>query len=102
MNRVSKAVAAFAAVPVLALALAGTASAAPASVHRGTSGCFNWSWADGNVTATVYYHNTCSDTEQIHIWWRLTGGTEELHAPKVAAGAKGHIKNSGTVISIDN
>ncbi|MCU1679459.1 MAG: hypothetical protein JWQ81_198 [Amycolatopsis sp.] len=105
MNRVTKAVAALAVLPAIAFAVTGTASAAPAqpaSKHTGTAGCFNWSWADGTSTTTVYYHNTCNHSEQIHIWWQVSSTVERLHAPTVAAGAKGHVKEDGKVKSIDD
>lgn len=98
MNRVTKFVATALVVPAAILASTGTASA---STHRGTSGCFNWSWADGTISATVYYHNTCNRTETINIWWKASGGRHIMHAATVKAGAKGHIKEDGTVESID-
>ena len=97
MNRVTKFVAAAVVPAALLLASAGTASA---STHRGTSGCFNWSWADGDVSATVYYHNTCSKTEELTIWWKAYPNRHIMHTVTAKAGAKGHIKEDGTIESI--
>ncbi|GAA3173932.1 MULTISPECIES: hypothetical protein [Streptomyces] len=61
-----------AAAAVIALG-AGPADAASASVpsiqkmHRGTSHCFRYSWADGTVTTTVYWHNTCKSSHFLRI-----------------------------------
>ena len=89
------------------LGMAGGANAAtptpavvqPMSYHSGTSGCFNWSWSDGNITTTVYYHNVCGSTETLDIWWK-TGSTYTLHAVTAGAGVHGSIKESGSIYSI--
>ncbi|WP_336050370.1 hypothetical protein [Streptomyces sp. CA2R101] len=57
-----------AAAAFLALSTAGPASAAELSAqstHRGTVGCFSYSWADGTATYTVYYHNNCGKKSAI-------------------------------------
>ncbi|MFE2065776.1 MULTISPECIES: hypothetical protein [unclassified Streptomyces] len=69
----------------------------PMSKHTGTAGCFNWSWADGDVTTTVYFHNTCKRAEWIDIIWTHGGG--EYEAP-YGAGEKGSYKDYGAVKSI--
>ncbi|WP_152627311.1 hypothetical protein [Streptacidiphilus melanogenes] len=90
-----------------ALGVAGVADAAtpsptlvrPMSYHSGSSGCFNWSWADGITSTTVYYHNTCNYTATLDIWWK-TGSVQSLHAVTAKAGAKGSIKENGSISSI--
>ena len=50
-------------VAILGIAAVTPVSAATmsaASVHRGSVGCFNYSWGDGTATYTIYYHNTCT------------------------------------------
>ncbi|MEU3339524.1 hypothetical protein ACWCQ1_20790 [Streptomyces sp. NPDC002144] len=79
---------------------AQAATAAPASTHRGSSGCFNWSWADGTTTTTIYYHNTCSTTQHLCVWWK-DGQENNLHRITAAGDAKGHLKEPGTIISND-
>lgn len=85
------------------IAIGGTATPAsavemqPMSKHTGTAGCFNWSWADGDVTTTVYFHNTCDRTEWIDITWTHGGG--EYTAPYLA-GTKDSFKDYGSVKSI--
>ncbi|MBX7468197.1 MULTISPECIES: hypothetical protein [Streptomyces] len=69
------------------------------STHRGSSGCFNWSWADGVSTTTVYFHNTCNYTSTINIWWRQ-GGSDYMRASTVAADGKGSLWHDGSVKSI--
>ncbi|MEU1628272.1 hypothetical protein ABZ746_23665 [Streptomyces sp. NPDC020096] len=40
------------------------------TIHRGTSGCFAWSWKDGGwTTTTVYYSNRCADRHELDIAW---------------------------------
>ncbi|MCZ1010800.1 hypothetical protein [Streptomyces lydicus] len=71
---------------VAIMTTAGPAAAATAttmSTHRGTSGCFSWSCADGNVTTAVYSHNTCSSAHKIHISWSVAADYEQC----VAGGA---------------
>lgn len=75
-------------------------AAVPMKVHRGHTKCFSWSYGDGTVTETVYYHNKCHHTAQIHVWWETGGGVDILHAPKVKAGGKGHIREDGSIKSI--
>lgn len=78
MNLMRKGVlAAASATAALGLTLGATTPAAAATeaadaVHRGSVTCFNYSWGDGTVTWTVYYHNTCSSTYQ---FWVKTGAT---------------------------
>jgi hypothetical protein len=106
MKRISK----FVAVAAITLGACGTLSipaqaATPNTVvakskHTGTSGCFNWSWADGTSTTTIYYHNTCSTTKHLCVWWK-SGNTDTLHKLTAAGGAKGHRKEDGTIISQD-
>ncbi|MGW3122967.1 hypothetical protein ACWDBW_38630 [Streptomyces sp. NPDC001107] len=89
------------------LAVAATAFATPAqaatltplSTHRGTSGCFNWSWADGNTTATIYYHNTCKSTKQLVVTWE-TGLIKTAITFKVPGNHKGHDKEDGTIVKV--
>ncbi|GAA4086762.1 hypothetical protein GCM10022284_23940 [Streptomyces hundungensis] len=78
---------------------AEAATASPMSTHRGSSGCFNWSWADGVSTTTVYFHNTCNYTSTINIWWRQ-GGSDYMRASTVAADGKGSLWHDGSVKSI--
>ncbi|WP_326584092.1 hypothetical protein OG889_37125 [Streptomyces sp. NBC_00481] len=82
------------------LALATPAQAAADAKHTGRSGCFNWSWADGVSTTTVYYHNICDKKATINIWWK-DGKVEYMKADTVAADGKGHLKHTGDVKSID-
>jgi hypothetical protein len=70
----------------------------PLAKHTGTSGCFNWSWADGTVSTTVYFHNTCPFAEEITISW--SGG--HFVAGKIAANGKGNAQGVGHVIAIDD
>ncbi|WP_327730572.1 hypothetical protein OG250_36535 [Streptomyces sp. NBC_00487] len=81
------------------LALATPAQAAADAKHTGRSGCFNWSWADGVSTTTVYYHNICDKKATINIWWK-DGKVEYMKADTVAADGKGHLKHTGDVKSI--
>jgi hypothetical protein len=81
------------------LALATPAQAAADAKHTGRSGCFNWSWADGISTTTVYYHNICDQKATINIWWK-DGKVEYMKADTVRAGGKGHLKHTGDVKSI--
>ncbi|RDI55360.1 hypothetical protein DFR68_101193 [Nocardia mexicana] len=37
-----------------------TATTASAERVEGTSGCITYSYDDGNVSTTVYYHNVCN------------------------------------------
>lgn len=86
----------FALVTAGSLAVLGMVAATPASaatlsadsVHRGSVGCFNFSWADGTATYTIYYHNTCTVKSAI------AGTTDALFDNKwcanVAADGKGH------------
>ncbi|MEW5355943.1 MULTISPECIES: hypothetical protein [unclassified Streptomyces] len=73
---------------IAAVSPASAATMSAAAVHRGSVGCFNYSWGDGSVTYTIYYHNTCSVKSAI------AGTTTALFNNKwcanVAAGGKGH------------
>lgn len=79
---------------------AQAATAAPMSTHRGSSGCFNWSWADGTTTTTIYYHNTCSTTKHLCVWWK-DGQENNLHRITAGGDEKGHRKEPGTIITND-
>lgn len=79
---------------------AQAATAAPMSTHRGSSGCFNWSWADGTATTTIYYHNTCSTTKHLCVWWK-DGQVNSLHRITAGGDEKGHLKEPGTIITND-
>ncbi|MFJ2193130.1 hypothetical protein ACIOJE_35175 [Kitasatospora sp. NPDC087861] len=58
-------------------------------MHRGTDGCFNWSWDDGGWSSTtVYWHNTCDRAEKLAIAWKWTG--LEVSRITVPADGKGH------------
>ncbi|MGW2238754.1 hypothetical protein [Streptomyces sp. NPDC001759] len=70
------------------------------STHRGSSGCFNWSWADGTTTTTIYYHNTCSTTKHLCVWWK-DGQENNLHRITAGGDEKGHLKEPGTIITND-
>jgi hypothetical protein len=59
-------------VAAIAIATGGQAQAAtivPDSYHSGTAGCFSWSWSDGIISTTVYYHNTCGSTHVLGVYW---------------------------------
>ncbi|WP_265559583.1 hypothetical protein [Streptomyces hygroscopicus] len=99
MRSIAKA-AVTASVLLAGMAIATPAQAAADSKHTGHSGCFNWSWADGISTTTVYFHNTCNTTSTINIWWK-DGQFEDMRAATVPADGKGHLKHTGTVKSID-
>ncbi|MER7395696.1 hypothetical protein ABT381_09280 [Streptomyces sp. NPDC000151] len=72
----------------------GLANAAPAmaadmstqAVHRGSTGCFNYSWGDGTVTWTVYYSNTCNSKQA---FWVKTG-IGSVGETCISVGAKGN------------
>ncbi|MEU3711878.1 hypothetical protein [Streptomyces catenulae] len=53
--------------------------------HRGSTGCFNWSWADGTVTTTVYWHNTCKTSHFLRVRFGDTG-----HCFQTAGHKKAH------------
>ncbi|MFD9005149.1 hypothetical protein ACFV0T_30080 [Streptomyces sp. NPDC059582] len=99
MRSIAK-VAVTASVLLAGLAVATPAQAAADSKHTGRSGCFNWSWADGVSTTTVYFHNICDKKATINIWWK-DGRVDVMRAATVAADGKGHIKHAGSVKSID-
>ncbi|GLV84127.1 hypothetical protein Slala03_38160 [Streptomyces lavendulae subsp. lavendulae] len=102
MRRISRisGVAVTTGVALAAMGLSSPAYAAAESMHRGTTGCFNWSWADGVSTTTVYYSNTCDRTASINIWWQ-DGSTSRMKKVTAGAGEQGSVKNSGTVKRID-
>ncbi|WP_338699962.1 hypothetical protein V2W30_25085 [Streptomyces sp. Q6] len=64
------------------------APAAADTVHRGTTGCFSWSWQDGGtLTTTVYYRNHCRTAHTFRIRWSSeASGTEDID---VGGGDKG-------------
>jgi hypothetical protein len=70
------------------------ADAATASVHRGSDGCFNYSYGDGIETTTVYFHNTCGHSANLWINWH-NGSLRFATCQAVGGGAKGHIKRRG-------
>lgn len=99
MRSIAK-VAVTASVLLAGMAVATPAQAAADSKHTGRSGCFNWSWADGISTTTVYFHNICDHKATINIWWK-DGQVEYMKAANVAADGKGSLKHTGDVKSID-
>lgn len=108
MGRTMKSLTTVAASAALLLGMAGAAPATPGEhsqgptgMHRGSTECFNWSYKDGTATETIYFHNTCHHAAQIHVWWAQGGGRDVLHAPKVKAGDKGHVRESGEIKSVD-
>jgi hypothetical protein len=87
------------------MVLVGTASAmaepsastvVPLSKHTGTAGCFNWSWADGTLSTTVYFHNTCPFADTISIKWSQGHSV----SGSIASDGKGNAKGAGSVTSI--
>ncbi|MEU9079957.1 hypothetical protein AB0D22_35445 [Kitasatospora sp. NPDC048538] len=70
--------------------MAGPAVAQTRSTtHRGSDGCFNWSWDDsGILTTTVYWHNTCSERRKLKIVWKWSGLEPSIIT--VDGDAKGH------------
>jgi hypothetical protein len=96
MNRKLRAALASTAALLAVSAAAGPASAAemqPMDKHTGTSGCFNWSWADGWDSTTVYYHNTCTTTHVIEITWNH----DVAYDASIPAGVKGHANGWGSM-----
>ena len=90
------------AAPVLAttIAAAPAAVASPsvsfqeADIHRGTAGCFAWSWGDGDISWTVYWHNQCSSEKTLVIeWFNDLGPIPSSYV--VPADGKGHERNWG-------
>ncbi|WP_133913349.1 hypothetical protein [Streptomyces sp. NBC_00582] len=100
MRSMVKLAATTASVLLAGIAIATPAQAAADSKHTGRSGCFNWSWADGISTTTVYFHNICDHKATINIWWK-DGAVEYMKAATVAADGKGNLKHTGDVKSID-
>ncbi|ANY08740.1 hypothetical protein [Pseudonocardia sp. HH130630-07] len=43
------------------------AQLAPADTHRGGGSCINWSWADGNVSTTIYFNNHCASARWLEV-----------------------------------
>jgi hypothetical protein len=77
----------------------GTAPAA-ADVHRGVSGCFSWSWGDGNSSVTVYWHNRCHNKRKLNIKYSL-GWTTKKYTAVVKSGGKGHKRlQTASIVSI--
>ncbi|MCQ4212194.1 MULTISPECIES: hypothetical protein [Streptomyces] len=70
------------------LAVPAPAARSLDTVHRGSAGCFTWSWKDGGVlTTTVYFRNHCRTAHTIRVHWSSpASGTEDI---RVAGGAKG-------------
>ncbi|MGE7439920.1 hypothetical protein [Kitasatospora sp. NPDC001175] len=100
----SRTAVALAAAAVTVGSIAVPASAATAGTarlraqHSGTSGCFNWSWADGWTTSTLYFHNTCRRKEWLHIEW--SSGDGFLRG--IDADAKGHAEADGSVLYVED
>ncbi len=95
-------VASVAVASVVAAGLGVGVGAAPASaaVHRGVSGCFSWSWGDGNVSVTVYWHNRCTTKHKLNIKYSL-GWTTKKYTAVVGANGKGHKKfQTASIVSI--
>jgi hypothetical protein len=73
---------------IVAVTPASAANLSAASTHTGTVGCFDFSWADGTVSYTIYCHNTCDVKSAV------AGTTDALFDNKwcanVAADGKGH------------
>jgi hypothetical protein len=95
--RVKSAAVSAAAVMLLVVASPSASAAEDRHLHRGTDGCFSWSWRDDWAwKARVYYHNRCKDTRILHIAWRAAaigpttlkvtgdakGSTEEMSDPQ--------------------
>ncbi|MEO6082008.1 MAG: hypothetical protein ABIQ18_02790 [Umezawaea sp.] len=102
MNRVTKFLATAAAVPVLAMGLAGVASAdglSTQSTHTGQTTCFNWRWADGNITATIHFNNFCTSEQSLSVWWKQ-GSLLTLRVFTLSGGDSGAFKGDGTISSI--
>lgn len=49
-------------IPVRTVAQTGAAG-----VHRGGGECINWSWADGNVSTTIYFNNHCGSARWLEV-----------------------------------
>lgn len=87
LGAVAAAAAAILAVSASTPAMAATsADASPLSYHSGSTGCFSWSWTDGSVTWTVYYHNTCSGKSGLEV----RTGAFTTECIKASGGAKGN------------
>lgn len=77
-----------------------SAAPASASVHRGVSGCFAWSWGDGNTSVTTYWHNRCTTTHKLKIKYSLSW-TTKTYTAVVKGNAKGHKKlQTASIVSI--
>ncbi len=84
--------------PASASSDSGSGQVQPFSMHRGTVGCFNWSYDDsGWESTTVYYHNTCNHRELLTITWARVPGTLTQW---VYPGRHGSYKGSGDIVQI--
>ena len=63
----------------------GTAATASAEKITGTTGCFNYSYGDGGVSTTVYYHNLCNHNATV-----IIESTCTEHSFDVGADRKGN------------
>ncbi|MDF5754985.1 hypothetical protein [Spongiactinospora sp. TRM90649] len=76
------------------------ATPASAGVHRGVTGCFSWSWGDGNTSVTVYWHNRCKSKRKLNIKYSL-GWTTKKYTAVVKGDGKGHKKfQTASIVSI--
>lgn len=100
MRRMSKIGVTGAALALATVGLSSPAQAASSEIHRGKTGCFSWSWAEGWTTTTVYYRNTCSYEASMNVWWQ-DGRTSRMKKVTAAGGASGSVKNSGDFKRID-
>ncbi|MEW1912520.1 hypothetical protein AB0442_29470 [Kitasatospora sp. NPDC085895] len=93
------AAAASAAALLLAVAAPAASAAEDTHMHRGTDGCFSWSWRDDwNWKARVYYHNRCKDTRLLNVAWRSSAYKKTVI--KVPGGAKGSTEQMSDPSSI--
>ncbi|WP_067804076.1 hypothetical protein [Actinomadura formosensis] len=98
--RTRAAVIATAAVATAGLGVGVGATPAMAKVHRGVSGCFAWSYGDGNTSVTVYWHNRCKRREKLRIVYSL-GWTNKTYRKVVGSNAKGHKKfQTASIVAI--
>ncbi|MFC4009923.1 hypothetical protein ACFOY2_22020 [Nonomuraea purpurea] len=85
---------------VAGLGVGVSATPASADVHRGVTGCFAWSWGDGNTSVTVYWSNRCGNKRKLYIKYSL-GWTTKNYTAVVKAGGKGHKRfQTASIVSI--
>ncbi|MEU7743146.1 hypothetical protein [Nonomuraea sp. NPDC049158] len=98
--RTRVAVVAASSVVVTGLGVGVGAAPAAADVHRGVSGCFAWSWGDGNTSVTVYWHNRCGNKRKLKIKYSL-GWTNKNYTAVVKSDGKGHKRfQTASIVSI--